>query len=153
MHSDARRFFRIQTPEHQQRGLFVLGRQRFQVLMLNASANGFAFLSPQPIQVAAGTIARLQADEAWYKVLVVRSDETDEGMVYGVERLADIASDADDAGLGWGRSRRGEVKSTASTVLAVAGVLLCAALSAYLIAGRPTWAAVLRTVTAGAAAS
>lgn len=146
MTSDARRSFRIQTPDYRQRGELVVGRRRFQVLMVNASASGFAFLSPQPIPLEPGKVARLQADDAWYKVLVVRCDETEEGVVYGVERIADIVSDTDDSSPAWARLRDSAPKSNASTIVAVAGVVLCAALSAYLIAGRPTLDALLRTL-------
>jgi hypothetical protein len=142
MRNDARKSFRIQTPEHQQRGVFLLGRQRFPVLMLNASADGFAFLSPQKFGVALGTVARLQADDAWYEVLVVRSEEAEEGFLLGVERLADLKS-ADGESSHWAMSQSGDAATLVSTVLAVAGVVLCAFLSAYLIAGRPDFDALL----------
>lgn len=138
MQNDARRSFRIQLPDEQQRGVFLSGKRRYPVLLLNASADGFAFLSPQTMDLAVGAVAQLQANDAWYQVQVIRTEQTEEGFLIGVERLADIQGPLESAsGSGWTKGASAQPGQAASTVLVIAGVALCTLLSAYLIAGRP----------------
>lgn len=147
MRNDLRRSFRIQTPEGQQRGVFRLGKHSYPVLILNTSADGFAFLSAQPISVSSGTIACLYAGEAWSEVLVVRTEATADGFLIGVERLGDIKDpDHRSAPERWPRSKETDARSAVSTAIALVGVALCVVLSGYLIAGRPTLESLRRSL-------
>jgi hypothetical protein len=146
MRNDSRRSFRITTSEDRQHGVFRFGKRQHQVLVLNGSADGFALLMAQPIEIANGAVAQLRADDAWYKVLVVRQEPTPDGYLLGVERLADIPDPDAPASADWAGGRQNRARSNASSAIALVGIAICAALSAYLIAGRPTIDAVLRSL-------
>jgi hypothetical protein len=149
MRNDTRRSFRIPTTEDRQHGVLRFGKRQHQVLVLNGSADGFALLVAQPIEIANGAVAQLRADDAWYKVLVVRQESTPEGYVLGVERLADIPDPDAPSSSDWAGGRQNRARSNASSAIALLGIAICAALSAYLIAGRPTFDAVLRSLNRG----
>jgi hypothetical protein len=61
------------------------------VQMLDESAGGFEFLPAKVLRIATGDTVRIKTPAGWHEVQVVHHEETPEGFLVGVERLADVA--------------------------------------------------------------
>jgi hypothetical protein len=90
MASDQRKSVRILVPASQAEAVLCRGRQQVAVQMVDASAGGLALAAPDSLKLVAGDLLRLGTEAGWQEVQVVRLENYADGLLVGVERIADI---------------------------------------------------------------
>jgi hypothetical protein len=90
MDSDQRKSFRILAPDGQLQGVLCVGRRSTTVRIVDSSAGGFALASNETLPVKKGDLLRLRTSAGWHEVRIARQEYYTDGVLLGVERLADI---------------------------------------------------------------
>jgi hypothetical protein len=91
---EQRKSVRILVPEAQSEAVVCRGRQQVCVRMVDASAGGLALAVPDSLKVVAGDLLRLGTASGWQEVRVVRVENYADGLLLGVERIADMSDAA-----------------------------------------------------------
>jgi hypothetical protein len=99
MECERRNMHRYAVPPERQAALLRLSKTDLPARVFDQSAGGFGVRLDTPAPLEPGQALLLGTDTGWYKVRVTNVREWEEGMLLGLERLADLQAPLETPGL------------------------------------------------------